>query len=99
MLAATVGRGIRRRIIPGVPCIRDDREANSATFAACMDSISQFALGASVAAVVLGPRVGAARAVLLGGLVATLPDLDVLIDHGDRAKLQRRGKRAVVMRR
>ncbi len=48
-----------------------------------MDSVSQFALGASVAALVLGSRVGAGRAVLLGGLVATLPDLDVLFDHGD----------------
>lgn len=48
-----------------------------------MDSVSQFALGAAVTAAVLGRRCPAGRAVLLGGLVATLPDLDVLIDHGD----------------
>ncbi|MCB9886385.1 MAG: metal-dependent hydrolase [Planctomycetes bacterium] len=48
-----------------------------------MDSVSQFALGAAVTAAVLGGRCPAGRAVLIGGLVATLPDLDVLIDHGD----------------
>lgn len=48
-----------------------------------MDSVSQFALGAAVAAAAMGPRVRASRAVLWGGVVATLPDLDVLIDHGD----------------
>lgn len=48
-----------------------------------MDSVSQFVLGAAVTAAVLGARTGAARAVLIGGVVATLPDLDVLIDRGD----------------
>ncbi len=48
-----------------------------------MDSVTQFVLGASVAAAVLGRRTGAWRAVLWGGVVATLPDLDVLFDHGD----------------
>ena len=48
-----------------------------------MDSVSQFALGAAVAAAVLGDRTRPWRAVLWGGVVATLPDLDVLIDHGD----------------
>ena len=48
-----------------------------------MDSVSQFALGAAVAAAALGRRTGALRAVLWGGAIATLPDLDVLIDHGD----------------
>lgn len=40
-----------------------------------MDSVTQFALGASVAALVVGPKLGL-RAILLGGVVATLPDLD-----------------------
>lgn len=40
-----------------------------------MDSATQFLLGASVSAVMLGPKLGP-RAVLLGGVVATLPDLD-----------------------
>ncbi len=40
-----------------------------------MDSVSQFVLGSTVAAVMLGPRLGF-RAVALGGMVATLPDLD-----------------------
>lgn len=48
-----------------------------------MDSLSQFALGAAVTAAAMGSRVPAARAVLWGGVIATLPDLDVLIDHGD----------------
>ncbi len=48
-----------------------------------MDSVSQFVLGSAVTAATLGPRVPAARAVVWGGLLATLPDLDILIDHGD----------------
>ncbi len=48
-----------------------------------MDSVSQFALGAAVTAAVIGSRCPAGRTVLIGGLVGTLPDLDVLIDHGD----------------
>ena len=40
-----------------------------------MDSVSQFVLGSTVAAVFLGPKLGA-RSLLLGGVVATLPDLD-----------------------
>lgn len=48
-----------------------------------MDSLSQFVLGASVAAAALGARTKAWRPVLWGGVLATLPDLDVLIDHGD----------------
>lgn len=48
-----------------------------------MDSVSQFVLGAAVAAAALGDRTRAWRAVVWGGVVATLPDLDVLIDHGD----------------
>ncbi|MBL8728674.1 MAG: metal-dependent hydrolase [Planctomycetes bacterium] len=48
-----------------------------------MDSVTQFALGAAVTAAAMGARTRAGRAVLWGGVVATLPDLDVLIDHGD----------------
>lgn len=48
-----------------------------------MDSVTQFVLGASVAAAALGRRTRPWRAVLWGGVVGTLPDLDVLIDHGD----------------
>jgi inner membrane protein len=47
-----------------------------------VDSVSQFVLGASVAAAALGAHARPWRAVLWGGAVATLPDLDVLIDHG-----------------
>ncbi len=48
-----------------------------------MDSVSQFALGAAVAVAAMGNRTKAWRAVIWGGVIATLPDLDVLIDHGD----------------
>ena len=43
-------------------------------------------LGAGVTALVLGKRVPAWRSLLWGGVIATLPDLDVLIDHGDPVK-------------
>lgn len=46
-----------------------------------MDSITQMALGASIAGLVAGKTLG--RSVLLtGALLGTLPDLDVLIDYG-----------------
>ncbi len=46
-----------------------------------MDSITQAALGASIAGALAGKTLG--RPVLLtGALLATLPDLDVLIDYG-----------------
>jgi inner membrane protein len=48
-----------------------------------MDSVSQFVLGAALAGAVLGQRTKARRSLLWGGVVATLPDLDVLFDHGD----------------
>lgn len=47
-----------------------------------MDSVSQFALGAAIGGALLGRRAGA-RALLWGGIVATLPDLDVLIPMDD----------------
>lgn len=43
-----------------------------------MDSATQFLLGASLAGVTLAPAIGR-KALLVGGVVATLPDLDVLI--------------------
>ena len=45
-----------------------------------MDSVSQIVLGASVAHITLGPKLGS-RAILLGAALGTLPDLDVLIPY------------------
>lgn len=42
-----------------------------------MDSISQFVLGAAVGEAVLGKKLGN-KAILLGGIAGTIPDLDVL---------------------
>ena len=47
-----------------------------------MDSVTQFLLGASVAGATLGPRLGA-RALLIGGVIGTLPDLDAFIPMGN----------------
>ena len=47
-----------------------------------MDSITQFALGASIGEAVLGRKIGN-RAPVIGGLVATLPDLDSFIPWDD----------------
>ncbi|OED37332.1 hypothetical protein AB833_23930 [Chromatiales bacterium (ex Bugula neritina AB1)] len=46
-----------------------------------MDSVTQIALGASVGELVLGRRIGN-RALLLGAVVGSLPDLDVLVPFG-----------------
>jgi len=48
-----------------------------------MDSLSQIGLGAAVGVAVMGRRTAVWKAALWGGLAGTLPDLDVLIDHGD----------------
>ena len=48
-----------------------------------MDSVTQFALGAGVGAVVLGRRMGVRKAALTGGLLGTLPDADVLFPFDD----------------
>jgi inner membrane protein len=48
-----------------------------------MDSLTQIALGASVAVAVMGRRTAVWKAALWGGVAGTLPDLDALIDHGD----------------
>lgn len=47
-----------------------------------MDSATQFLLGASVSGAMLGNKLGA-RALLIGGLVATLPDLDSFLPMGN----------------
>lgn len=44
-----------------------------------MDSITQFTLGAAVSTAVLGRKLGQRKAALLGGLLGTLPDLDVFL--------------------
>lgn len=48
-----------------------------------MDSISQLALGASLGVAIMGRRTAVWKAALWGGAAGTLPDLDVLLDHGD----------------
>ncbi|MBT2773468.1 metal-dependent hydrolase [Halomonas sp. ISL-60] len=47
-----------------------------------MDSITQAALGAAIGGAVLGRRLGR-KAILIGAIVGTLPDLDVALDYGD----------------
>ena len=44
-----------------------------------MDSLTQFALGATIGMATLGRRMGARKAAVTGGLLATLPDLDVFV--------------------
>ena len=48
-----------------------------------MDSLSQIALGAAVAMATMGRRTAVWKAALWGAVAGTLPDLDVLIDHGN----------------
>lgn len=48
-----------------------------------MDSLSQIALGAAVSIAVMGRKTALWKAALIGAVVGTLPDLDVLINHGD----------------
>jgi inner membrane protein len=48
-----------------------------------MDSLSQIALGAAVTVAVMHRRTAVWKAALWGAVAGTLPDLDVLIDHGD----------------
>jgi len=48
-----------------------------------MDSLTQVALGASLGVAVMGRRTAVWKAALWGGLAGLLPDLDVLVDHGD----------------
>ena len=46
-----------------------------------MDSVTQFALGAAIGELTMGRKIGN-RAMLIGGLVATIPDLDVFVPYG-----------------
>ncbi|MEN9419922.1 MAG: hypothetical protein RI988_3543 [Pseudomonadota bacterium] len=48
-----------------------------------MDSLSQAALGAAVAVAAMRRRTAIWKAAAFGAVAGTLPDLDVLIDHGD----------------
>ncbi len=48
-----------------------------------MDSLTQFTLGATVGVAVLGRRLGLRKAAVTGGLLGTLPDLDVLLPVSD----------------
>lgn len=48
-----------------------------------MDSLSQIALGSAVAIGVMGRRTAVRRSAAWGAVAGTLPDLDVVIDHGD----------------
>jgi inner membrane protein len=48
-----------------------------------MDSVSQLALGAAVGVAVMGRRTALWKAATWGAVAGTLPDLDVLIDHGN----------------
>lgn len=48
-----------------------------------MDSLSQIALGAAVGVAVMGRRTAVWKPALWGAVCGTLPDLDVLVDHGD----------------
>ncbi|MDW3225019.1 MAG: metal-dependent hydrolase [Paracoccaceae bacterium] len=44
-----------------------------------MDSLTQFVLGSTVSVLCLGKTLGPRKAALLGGVLGTMPDLDVLI--------------------
>lgn len=48
-----------------------------------MDSLTQLALGACVGVATLGPRIGPRRAAIVGGVLGTLPDLDVFFPYAD----------------
>jgi inner membrane protein len=48
-----------------------------------MDSLSQIALGSAVGIAVMGRHSSVARAAAWGAIAGTLPDLDVLVDHGN----------------
>ncbi len=48
-----------------------------------MDSLSQVVLGAAVSVAVMGRRTSLRKAAAWGAVLGTLPDLDVVVDHGD----------------
>lgn len=48
-----------------------------------MDSLTQFVLGSSVSALCLGKTIGPRKAAILGGVLGSLPDLDVFLSFGN----------------
>lgn len=48
-----------------------------------MDSVTQFALGATIGAAMLGPKIGMRKAAVIGGLIGTVPDLDTFLPSPD----------------
>jgi len=48
-----------------------------------MDSVTQAVLGAAVGVAVMGRRTGVWKAAAAGAVAGTVPDLDVLVSHGD----------------
>lgn len=48
-----------------------------------MDSLSQIALGAAIGVAVMGRRTAVWKSALCGAVAGTLPDLDVLVRHGN----------------
>lgn len=48
-----------------------------------MDSLTQFALGATISTCCLGKTLGPRKAAILGGALGTLPDLDVFLPFDD----------------
>ncbi|WP_337843513.1 metal-dependent hydrolase [Rheinheimera sp.] len=48
-----------------------------------VDSLTQMALGGAVSITLLRKQIGVPKAALLGAVLGTAPDLDVLIEHGD----------------
>jgi inner membrane protein len=51
-----------------------------------LDSVTQFALGATVGVVALGPRIGPRKAAIIGGLMGTVPDLDTFVPSADQVE-------------
>src|SRR5690606_30549136 len=62
-----------------MPLSRQHNELRQDCF---MDSLTQAVLGAGIQGAMLG-RFHGRKALVAGALLATLPDLDVLIDYGD----------------
>jgi inner membrane protein len=65
-----------------------------------MDSVTQFVLGAGVGMAVLGRRMGVRKAALTGGLLGSLPDMDVFWpfdDAVDRFVLHRSATHSLVI--
>jgi inner membrane protein len=51
-----------------------------------MDSLTQLVLGAAIGVAVMGRRTAVWKAAVWGGVAGTLPDLDVIISHGDAVR-------------